>query len=205
MDVSNAFLRGKLHERIFLEHPIGFPRPFPPGTVWELKRPVYGRTFPHRLYILAYVDDLVLLAEDSADLAAVKKALQARLLCKDLGEIRHYHGMEIRRDRAARTISLSQSFYIQSILERFEMSQAKPVSTPLPANHQLTALAIPAPSSELRPYPEHVGSLMYAMMCTRPNLAYPLSVLSRFVGLGCHTDVHWAAAKCVLSLSPLYL
>ncbi|CAI7893084.1 unnamed protein product [Closterium sp. NIES-54] len=159
---------------------------------------LFIRTSPHRLYILAYVDDLMLLAEDSADLAAVKKALQARLLCKDLGELRHYLGMEIRRDRAARTISLSQSFYIHSILQRFEMSQAKSVSTPLPFNHQLTAPAVLAPSSELRPYPELVGSLMYAMMCTRPDLAYPLSVLSRFVGLGRYTDVHWAAAKRVL-------
>ncbi|CAI7786078.1 unnamed protein product [Closterium sp. NIES-54] len=78
------------------------------------------------------------------------------------------------------------------------MSQAKPVSTPLLANHKLTAPAVPAPSSELRSYPELVGSLMYAMMCTRPDLAYPLSFLSRFVGLGHHTDVHWAAAKHVL-------
>ncbi|CAI7868626.1 unnamed protein product [Closterium sp. NIES-53] len=144
------------------------------------------------------LDDLVLLAENYAALAAIKHALQAHLLCKDLGELRHYLAMEIRRYRAARTISLSQSFYDHSILERFEMSQAKPVSTPLPANHQLTAPAVPAPSSELRPYPELVGSLMYAMMCTRHDLAYPLNVLSRFVGLGRHTDVHWAAAKCVL-------
>ncbi|CAI7833223.1 unnamed protein product [Closterium sp. NIES-53] len=78
------------------------------------------------------------------------------------------------------------------------MSQAKLVSTLLLANHQFTALAVPAPSSELQPYPELVGSLMYAMMCTRPDLAYPLSVLSHFVGLGRHTDVHWAAAKRVL-------
>ncbi|CAI7742740.1 unnamed protein product [Closterium sp. NIES-54] len=130
LDVSNAFLKGELHERIFLEHPVGFPHPFPPGTVWELKRPVYGlKQAPHkwhaklastlhslgfstsssdpslfictsfyRLYILAYVDDLVLLAEDSANLATVKK---------DLGELRHYLGMEIRRNRAACIISLS--------------------------------------------------------------------------------------------------
>ncbi|CAI7805432.1 unnamed protein product [Closterium sp. NIES-53] len=208
MDVSNAFLQGELHERIFLERPVYGLKQAP--HEWHAKvastlhslgfststsdASLFIRTSPHMLYILAYVDDLVLLAEDSADLAAVKQALQARLLC----EIRHYLGMEIRRDRVARTISLSQSFYIDSILERFEMSQAKPVSTPLPANHQLAAPAVPAPSSELRPYPELVGSLMYAMMCTRPDLACPLSVLSRFVGLGRHTDMHWAAAKRVL-------
>ncbi|CAI7768381.1 unnamed protein product [Closterium sp. NIES-54] len=121
MDLSNAFLKGELHERIFLERPAGFPRPFPPGTVPEPKCPVYGlkqaprewhakrastlhslgfstsssdptlfiRTSPHRLYILAYVDDLVLLSEDSADLAAVKQALGVCLLCKDLGELCH--------------------------------------------------------------------------------------------------------------------
>ncbi|CAI7855447.1 unnamed protein product [Closterium sp. NIES-54] len=93
LNVSNAFLQGELHERIFLKRPTGFPHPFPPGTVWELKRPLYGlkqaprewhaklasssdlslfiRTSPYRLYILAYVDDLVLLSEDSTDLAAV--------------------------------------------------------------------------------------------------------------------------------------
>ncbi|CAI7886025.1 unnamed protein product [Closterium sp. NIES-54] len=97
------------------------------------------------LHILAYVDDLVLLAEDSADLAAVQQALQVRLLCKDLGELYHYLNMEICHDQAARTISHSQSFYIHtihSILERFEMPLANLVSTPLPANHQLTAPAV---------------------------------------------------------------
>ncbi|CAI7904681.1 unnamed protein product [Closterium sp. NIES-53] len=87
------------------------------------------------------------------------------------------------------------------------MSQAKPVSTLLPANHQLTTPAIPAPSSELRPYPELVGSLMYAMMCTRPDLAYPLSVLSCFVALVailvCTGQL--PSASCVISAPPLIL
>ncbi|CAI5459574.1 unnamed protein product, partial [Closterium sp. Yama58-4] len=82
------------------------------------------------------------------------------------------------------------------VLEKFEMAQAKPVSTPLPFGHQLAPPTSPSTSS--RPYAELVGSLMYAMMCTRPDLAYPVSVLARFVGSGRHTEEHWAAAKRVL-------
>ncbi|CAI7890287.1 unnamed protein product [Closterium sp. NIES-53] len=176
--------------------PADFPCPFPPGTVWELKRLVYGlkqaprewhaklastlhslgfstsssdpslfiRTSPHRVYILAYVDDLVLLAEDSADLAAVKQALQARLLCKDLGELCHYLGMETRRDCIAHTISLS--LYLST-------------STP-----SLSALKCHRLSQFPLLFPLTISLL-------------PLPVLSRFGGLGRHTDVHWPAAKRV--------
>ncbi|CAI7837911.1 unnamed protein product [Closterium sp. NIES-54] len=104
--------------------------------------------------------------------------------------------MAITRDRHARTITLSQSHYIGQILEKFEMVQASPMATPLPFGHQLAPPT--SPSSSTRPYAELVGSLMYAMMCTRPDLAYPISVLARFVGTGRHTEVHWKAAKRVL-------
>ncbi|CAI7856488.1 unnamed protein product [Closterium sp. NIES-54] len=76
------------------------------------------------------------------------------------------------------------------------MAQASPVATPLPFGHQLAPPT--SPSSSTRPYAELVGSLMYAMMCTRPDLAYPISVLARFVGTGHHIEVHWKAAKRVL-------
>ncbi|CAI7816528.1 unnamed protein product, partial [Closterium sp. NIES-54] len=104
--------------------------------------------------------------------------------------------MAITRDRPARTITLSQSHYIGQILEKFEMAQASPVATPLPLGHQLAPPT--SPSSSTRPYAELVGSLMYAMMCTRPDLAYPISVLARFVGTSRHTEVQWKAAKRVL-------
>ncbi|CAI7807524.1 unnamed protein product [Closterium sp. NIES-54] len=155
MDVSNAFLQGELHERIFLERPAVFPRPFPPGTVWELKRPVYGLkqaphewhaklastlhslgfstsasnpslfipTSPHRLYILAYVDDLVLLAEDSANLAAFKQALRVRLLCKDLGELCHYLGMEIRPELYTGTLAAQEARWLSFLLAELGHSQ----------------------------------------------------------------------------------
>ncbi|CAI7812131.1 unnamed protein product [Closterium sp. NIES-54] len=125
----------------------------------------------------------------------MKLSLQQRLKCKDLGDLTHYLGMAITRNRPARTITLSQSHYIGQVLEKFEMAHPKPVSTPLPFSHQL---APPTSPSSSHPYAELVGSLMYAMMCTRPDLAYPISVLARFVGTGRHTTEHWQAAKRVL-------
>jgi len=148
------------------------------------------------MYIVVYVDDMILFAESLAALSAVKRDIQGLMQCKDLGELQHYLGMELTRDRSARTISLSQSFYINSILQRFDMSLAHPCATPIELDHGL----VPASSSctPPRPYPELVGSLMYAMMCTRPDLAFPVSVLSRFVGPGRHDSTHWAAALRVL-------
>ncbi|CAI7742747.1 unnamed protein product [Closterium sp. NIES-54] len=100
------------------------------------------------------------------------------------------------RNRPARTITLSQSFYIGQDLEKFEMAQAKPVSTPLPFGHQLAPPT--SPSSSSHPYAELIGLLMYAMMCTCADLAYPISVLARFVGTSRHTTEHWQATKRVL-------
>jgi len=126
--------------------------------------------------------------------------------------------MELTRDRAARTISLSQSFYINSVLKRFDMLGASPMPTPIDVDHGLVpavngldpehapkkAKKVKSPADKTksppppRPFPELVGSLMYAMMCTRPDLAYAVSVLSRFVGPGRHAESHWRAALRVL-------
>ncbi|CAI7828334.1 unnamed protein product [Closterium sp. NIES-53] len=228
MDVSNAFLQGDLHECIFLRRPPRFHATFPENTVWQLRRPVYGMkqahrewhaklsatlgslgfsashsdaslflcSSPRRFFILVYMDDMILLADTKADMEQMKQQLQQRLKCKDLGDLTHYLGMAITRDHPSRTITLSQSHYIGQILEKFEMTQASPIATPLPFGHQLAPPT--SPSSSSHPYAELVGSLMYAMMCTRPDLAYPISVLARFVGPGRHTEVHWKATKRVI-------
>ncbi|CAI7848275.1 unnamed protein product [Closterium sp. NIES-54] len=106
--------------------------------------------------------------------------------------------MEITRHRQVRTISLSHKFYINNVLKRFKMELCTPMATPLPLQHLLIAPADPTPEAYSEPYSELVGSLMYAMMCTRSDLAYPVSVLSRYVALGRFTDLHWSAAKRVL-------
>ncbi|CAI7911859.1 unnamed protein product, partial [Closterium sp. NIES-53] len=149
-------------------------------------------------YILVYVDDLVFATADTAGLAHVKFELQKRHTCTDLGELRSYLGLQITRDRAQRTITLTQSHMVQQVLQRFGFTYSSPQATPLPTRHSLSALPSDESVESSGPYPELVGCLMYLMTCTRPDLAYPLSILARYVAPGRHRPEHMAAAKRVL-------
>ncbi|CAI7819597.1 unnamed protein product, partial [Closterium sp. NIES-54] len=149
-------------------------------------------------YILVYVEDLVFATADTAGLAHVKSELQKRHTCTDLGEQRSYLGLQITRDRAQRTITLTQSHMVQQVLQRFGFTYSSPQATPLPTHHSLSALPSDESVESSGPYPELVGCLMYLMTCTRPDLAYPLSILARYVAPGRHRPEHMAAAKRVL-------
>ncbi|CAI5945543.1 unnamed protein product [Closterium sp. NIES-65] len=149
-------------------------------------------------YILVYVDDLVFATADTAGLAYVKSELQKRHTCTDLGELRSYLGLQITRDRARRTITLTQSHMVQQVLQRFGFTYSSPQATPLPTRHSLSALPSDESVESSGPYAELVGCLMYLMTCTRPDLAYPLNILARYVSPGRHRPEHMAAAKRVL-------
>ncbi|CAI7786977.1 unnamed protein product [Closterium sp. NIES-53] len=127
-------------------------------------------------------------------LADVKSELQKRHTCTDLGELRHYLGLQITRDRAACTITLSQSHMVQQVLQRFGLQHSTVQRTPLGVDHRLTGPFPDEPFEPSGPYAELVGCLMYLMTCTRPDLAFPLSILARFVAPGRHRPVHWTAA-----------
>ncbi|CAI7903143.1 unnamed protein product [Closterium sp. NIES-53] len=145
-------------------------------------------------FVLVYVDDLVFATADRVALADVKLELQKRHTCTDLGELRHYLGLQITRDRAARTITLSQSHMVQQVLQRFELQHSTVQRTPLAIDHRLTGPFPDEPFEPSGPYAKLVGCLMYLMTCTRPDLAFPLSILARFVVPGRHRPVHWTAA-----------
>ncbi|CAI5976786.1 unnamed protein product [Closterium sp. NIES-64] len=149
-------------------------------------------------YILVYIDDLVFATADTAGLAYVKSELQKRHTCTDLGELRSYLGLQITRDLARRTITLTQSHMVQQVLQRFGFTYSSPQATPLPTRYSLSALPSDESVESSGPYPELVGCLMYLMTCTRPDLAYPLSILARYVAPGRHRPEHMAAAKRVL-------
>ncbi|CAI7883852.1 unnamed protein product [Closterium sp. NIES-53] len=106
--------------------------------------------------------------------------------------------MYITRDRAWRTITLTQSHMVQQVLQRFGFQFSSPQLTPLSTSHSLSAPPSDESVEPSGPYPELVGCLMYLMTCTRHDLAYPLSLLARYVAPGRHRKVHWDAAKRVL-------
>ncbi|CAI7841234.1 unnamed protein product, partial [Closterium sp. NIES-53] len=202
-DFSTAFLHGSLHEEIWLRRPPGFigttlaALGFAPSTADPLLFLRTNTTLPP-FYVVMYVDDLVFATADTEALAHVKSELQKRHTCTNLGELTSYLGLRITRDRAQCTIILTQSHMVQQVLQRFGFTYSSPQSTPLPTGHSLSA----PPSDEFvepsGPYPELVGCLMYLMTCTRPDLAYPLIILARYVAPGRHRKEHMDAAKRVL-------
>ncbi|CAI7863484.1 unnamed protein product [Closterium sp. NIES-54] len=83
---------------------------------------------------------------------------------------------------------------VQQVLQRFGLQHSTVQRTPLAVDHRLTG---PFPDELFEPsgrYAELVGCLMYLMTCTRPDLAFPLSIIARFVASGRHSPVHWTAA-----------
>ncbi|CAI7846550.1 unnamed protein product [Closterium sp. NIES-54] len=190
LDFSTAFLQGSLHEEIWLATHLASLGRF----LLTLRTTLAALGF----YVLMYVNDLVFATADTKALALVKSELQKRHTCTDLGELRSYLGLQITRDRAWRTITLTQSHMVQQVLQCFGFQFSSPQPTPLPTGHSLSA---PPSDESVEPsglYPELVCCLMSLMTCARPDLAYPLSLLARYVAPGRHRKVHWDAAKRVL-------
>ncbi|CAI7927954.1 unnamed protein product [Closterium sp. NIES-54] len=192
LDFNTAFLQGSLHEETTLAA-LGFN----PSTA---DPSLFLRTDTSLLpfYVLVYVNDLVFATADTEVLTLVKLEMQKRHSCTDLGELRSHLGLQITRDRARRTITLTQSHMVHQVLQRFGLQFSSPQPTPLSTGHSLSAPPSDESVEPSGPYPELVGCLIYLMTCTLPELAYPLSLLARYVAPGRHRKVHWDAAKKVL-------
>ena len=94
--------------------------------------------------------------------------------------------MEITRDRRAKKLWLSQEKYVERILERFNMKHAKPFGTPLGGHFKLCKKSCPSSMKEREnmasvPYSSAVDSFVYVMVCTSPNIAHVVGVVSRFM------------------------
>uniref|UniRef100_A0A2N9I3V5 CCHC-type domain-containing protein n=1 Tax=Fagus sylvatica TaxID=28930 RepID=A0A2N9I3V5_FAGSY len=146
---------------------------------------VYVRQFPNGKFIilLLYVDDMLIVGQDANMVGSLKKELFKSFDMKDLGPARQILGMQILRDRKAKKLWLSQEKYVERVLERFNMKHAKPVSTPLGGHFKLSKKSCPSSNKEKEnmasiPYSSAVGSLMYAMVCTRPDIAHVVGVVS---------------------------
>jgi hypothetical protein len=143
---------------------------------------------------------MLIAAKDMGEIQKVKDLLNSEFDMKDLGAAKKILGMEIIRDRKARKLYLSQRGYIQKVLRRFNMSEAKSVNTPFAPHFKLSSALSPSTQDDVAymarvPYSSAVGSLMYAMICTRPDLSYAVSMVSRYMANP--GKEHWKAVQWI--------
>ena len=113
------------------------------------------------------------------------KELSTHFKLRDLGSTTQLLGFKVERNRPSRTISLSQRQYILDMLEKYGMSNCKPVSTPMTPGSKLSTSMAPSSLEDIKfmktvPYLSAVGSLMYLAITTRPDISYAVGVLARF-------------------------
>jgi hypothetical protein len=140
------------------------------------------------LLVLVYIDDMAAASKGIAKIAKFKVDIGKIFKITDLGELRHILGIQVERDRGARTITINQTAYIQDLLARHGMQDCAPVSTPLTVKDRLSNTQSPTTSDEKAAYAEYakglnylecLGGVLYATQ-TRPDIQHAVGVCAQF-------------------------
>ncbi|KAF7337422.1 Transcription factor [Mycena sanguinolenta] len=161
----------------------------------------YRTTETEQTYIGIHVDDPITVSSNLDALVKLEEDLNSKFPLKINGDATHYLGITIHQDRAAGTISLSQASYIRDLVVLTGQENAKSAPSPLALGARLGREFCPTSDEEREdmhnvPYRTVVGSLLWLANNTRPDIAYPVSILSQF--LSNPGRVHWEAAKRVV-------
>lgn len=148
------------------------------------------------IFVLVYVDDLLVTGPTAGAVAACKRALTEAFVVRDIGEPTYFLGMHVTRDKGAGLLTLGQRQYVTKVLERFKMAECNPVRLPMGVGVVLQKDGTPLDDEMSVKYQEVVGSLLYLATCTRPDISFAVGKLSRYVSAP--TQAHWAAAKAVM-------
>ncbi|KAL0368431.1 UNVERIFIED_CONTAM: Retrovirus-related Pol polyprotein from transposon TNT 1-94 [Sesamum calycinum] len=209
MDVKTAFLNGELDEEIYMEQPEGFVVPGHEKKVCRLVKSLYGlkqapkqwhekfdrtmlsngfkinecdkcvyvKSTQHSFIIVClYVDDMLIMGSNRDIILTTKKMLTKHFDMKDMGLADVILGIKI--SKMSNGLALSQSHYVETILRKFKAYDSPPAKTPVDLNLHL-AKNKDEPECQIE-YSRIIGSLMYIMNCTRPDIAYAVNKLSRF-------------------------
>ena len=130
------------------------------------------------IFLILYVDDILLIRNNISMLESIKLWLSSKFFMKDLGEASFMLGIKIYRDRSKRMLGLSQSRYIDLVLKRFSMDGSKRGYLPISQGIHLSKKISPKTPKERNA--SAVGSIMYAMLCTRLDVACTLGIASLF-------------------------
>jgi transposase InsO family protein len=226
LDVKGAYLNGHLKEEIYMTQPDGYEDGSDKacrliktlyglkqsGRKWntelniQLSKRGYQRaqTDPcvyiqhigkELILITVWVDDMLLFATSVQTMQIAKRDITDNFEVTDLGEPKKIVGIEITRDRKQKKITITQTKYIETILAKYGLQDANPVRTPLDPNVKLEP-GDSEPQGRSNNYASLIGSLMYAAVATRPDIAFAVNQLASFTANP--TMCHWTAAKRVL-------
>ncbi|GJX42891.1 retrotransposon protein, putative, ty1-copia subclass [Tanacetum coccineum] len=152
-------------------------------------------------FLILYVDDIIIMGNHIPSLQSVKDYLGKCFAIKDLGEATFILGIKIYRDRSKRLIRLGQNAYMDKILKRYKMDNSKRSHIPMQERLDLNKTQGASTPKEVKrmqnvPYASVVGSIMYAVRCTRPDVAFAQNITSRFQQNP--SELHWTAVKNIL-------
>ena len=123
------------------------------------------------MFLLIYVDDMLLACKDKSQIQEVKRILKSEFDMMGLGNARRILGMEIVRNSEDRTLFLSQKGYLEKVLQKFSMENSKLVRIPLAGHFRLSMTQCPQSEVERKemnsvPYANAIRALMYVMVCS---------------------------------------
>ena len=130
-------------------------------------------------FLLLYVDDMLLI-RTQANVDAMKKKIMTRWKCKDLGPAKLFVGFQIKRNRAAKSLKIHQSFYIRKLLQKFRITNMNSRVLPMKPRHILRK-GEPLDPDQKSLYQQITGSLLYLVNCTRLELCWQVSQLAKFM------------------------
>ncbi|GJU81748.1 zinc finger, CCHC-type containing protein [Tanacetum coccineum] len=200
MYVKIDFLNRELEEEVYMNQPLGFILLGNENKVCKLIKSLYGlKQAPNKfdasgkgVIICLYVNDMLIFGTDQVQVDLTKEFLSSRFSMKDMGEADVILGIRIKHK--SNGIAISQSHYIEKVLKKFNYFDCTPVSTPLDTCEKLMpnrGVAV----TQLE-YSRVIGCLMYAMTCTRPDIAFSVGKLSRYTSNP--GTQHWQAIQMVL-------
>ncbi|RDY03184.1 hypothetical protein CR513_13258, partial [Mucuna pruriens] len=216
MDVKIVFLNGDIDEMIYMMQPENFVSNESKSMYHKFHQVITSYGFEENvvddcvyhkfngskyIFLVLYVDDILLASSNTGLLHETKRFLTKNFEIKDIGEASFVLGIHILRDRSQGILRLSQENYISKVLERFDKKDSKPGDTLIAKRDKFSLNQCPNNDLERNemqkiPYASVVGSLMYAQVCTRPDITFVVGVLGRYL-----SDLemqHWKAVKRVI-------
>ena len=142
-------------------------------------------------FILVWVDDIIVASRSITVTSDVRKALEATFHMEDRGRLHWFLGLRISREVGK--VTVDQERYIETMFERFQMDQCKPSRTPAELNLKLQTLQSGDEEVDQRIYRNLVGSLLYLVKQTGPDIMFTINILSRHIKAP--TNQHWMCGK----------